>query len=188
MMIELHLGFRQKLKAVFESSLHQEVKLIALADFQGIDIEGFRIPGFKKDSEVKLPLWIAIELVKTGIAKFKEGEELDLKTLSKIHWIEVIQPSRTISPLPENFYLKLKLYMDELKSRITREADRIDEYKKGLTMAGDIVSSRLRKIVELTLARQTTQILSNLTIEERILYDGVREVLESWRSLYWVGS
>ncbi|MEM1559143.1 MAG: hypothetical protein QXH79_02645, partial [Candidatus Bathyarchaeia archaeon] len=62
------------------------------------------------------------------------------------------------------------------------------EYKKVLTMAGDIVSSRLRKIVELTLARQTTQILSNLTIEERILYDGVREVLESWRSLYWVGS
>jgi len=186
-MIERYLGFRQKLEAVLEDSLHQEVKLIALADFQGLDIEGFRIQGFKKDSEVKLPLWIAAELIKAGIVKFKEGEEIDLKILSKLHWIEVIQPSRVLSPLPENFYLKLKLYLDELKARALREIDKIEEYRKALMMAGDIVSSRLRKVMELTLTRQTTQTLSSLTMEERILYEGLRDVVEAWRNLYWVG-
>lgn len=186
-MIERYLGFRQRLESVLEDSLHQEVKLIALADFQGLDIEGFRVQEFKKDSEVKLPLWIAAELIKAGIVKFKEGEEIDLKMLSKLHWIEVIQPSRVLSPLPENFYLKLKLYLDELKARALREIDKIEEYRKALMMAGDIVSSRLRKVMELTLTRQTAQTLSNLTIEERILYEGLRDVVETWRNLYWVG-
>lgn len=186
-MIEHYLGFKQKLRTVLESSLHQEVRLIALADFQGIDIEGFRIQGFKKDSEVKLPLWVAIELVKAGIVAFKEGDGIDLKSLSKLHWIEVIQPSRVLSPLPENFYLKLKFYLDELKARVSREVDKIEEYRKALMMAGDIVSSRLRKVMELTLTRQTTQTLSNLSVEERVLYEGLREVIEEWRDVYRVG-
>ncbi|MCX8161762.1 MAG: DNA replication complex GINS family protein [Candidatus Bathyarchaeota archaeon] len=187
-MIERYLGFRQRLEAILENSLHQEVRLITLADFQGIDIEGFVIPGFKKDSEVKLPLWVAIELVKAGIVEFKEDERVDMKTLSKLHWIEVIQPSRVLSPLPENFYLKLKFYLDELKAKALREVDKIEEYRKALMMAGDIASSRLRKVMELTLAKQTIQTISNLSIEERILYEGLRGIVEEWRNLYWVGS
>lgn len=180
-------GLKARIEALLEESMNSEVKLIALSDFDGVEAGGFKIPRFERDSEVRLPLWAAVELVKSGIAEFKEGEAVDLKVLSKLHWIEVVQPSKVVSALPENFYVKLKLYLAMLKSRVPREPERIGEYEKALRMAGDIVASRIRKVVDLALTRQPSQILSNLTVEERLLYDAIHGAVEAWREAYGVG-
>jgi DNA-directed RNA polymerase beta' subunit len=163
----------------FENSL---AKIIANRNCPEIKLAGLKVGPFEEGNDYEIQYWIARELAKSGIARFRE-EMLDAAKLYKIQWKERVQTTRQISKLPEDFYPKLRRYLVELKEEITKKPEKIREYEKVRQLTQDIINSRLKKIVSLASApAQTEQILKNFTREERFLYEEIYKLISEWRT------
>jgi hypothetical protein len=164
----------------FENSL---AKIVANRNCQEIKLAGLKVGPFEEGNEYEVQHWIARELVKSGIARFRKEELLDAAKLYKIQWKERVQTTRQISKLPEDFYPKLRRYLVELKQEITKKPEKMREYEKVTRLTQDIINSRLKKIVSLASApAQTEQILRNFTREERFLYEEIYKLISEWRT------
>jgi hypothetical protein len=162
---------------------HSLVKIIANRNCAEIKLPGLDIGPFEEGNEYELPFWIAQELDKAGIARFREEERLDMTKLFKIQWTERVQTVGQISKLPENFYPKLRRYLTELKEEATKAPEKLREYEKSRHVTQDIVNLRLKKIVSLTSAPpQTEQMLKNFTTEERFLYERLHKITQEWKT------
>jgi hypothetical protein len=164
----------------FENSL---VKIIANRNCPEIKLAGLNIGPFEEGNEYEVQYWIAQELVKSGIARFREQEMLDASGLYKIQWKERVQTARQISKLPDKFYPKLRRCLEELKEKAAKKPEKMREYEKVTQLTRDILNSRLKKIVSLASApAQTGQILKNFTNEERFLYEQLYKLISEWRT------
>lgn len=164
----------------FENS---PVKIVANRNCPEIRLAGMRVGPFEEGVEHEVQYWVARNLVKSGIARFREGELLESTRLYKIQWKERVQTLRQVSKLPENFYPKLRRYMTEFKEEITKKPEKTREYEKVRHSTRDIVNTRLKKIVSLASApAQTEHILKNLTNEERFLYKQLFKIIKEWRA------
>ena len=93
-----------------------------------------------------------------------------------------MQSPSSLSALPQDFYPKLRLLISELRARTNEGPEGAREYVKVLNYSKDIVNCRVRKVVSMALARvEPTRALRNLTVEERMLYEEVRRLVEEWR-------
>jgi len=164
----------------FENSL---VKIIANRNCPEIKLAGLTVGPFEEGNEYEVQYWIAQELKKAGIARFREEEMLDAAKLSKIQWKERVQTTRQVSTLPEEFYPKLRRCLKELRKEADKKLEKRKEYEKVIQLTQDIVNSRLKKIVSLASApAQTEQVLKNLAIEERFLYEQLYALISEWRT------
>jgi hypothetical protein len=164
----------------FENS---RLKIVANRNCQEIKLAGLNVGPFEEGNEYEVQYWIARELVKSGIARFREEEMLDAAKLYKIKWKELVQTTRQISKLPEDFYPKLRRYLVELKQEIAKKPEKMREYEKVGQLTQDIVNSRLKKIVSLASApAQTEQILRKFAREERFLYAEIYKLISEWRT------
>ncbi len=164
----------------FENSL---VKIISNRNCSEIKLAGLKIGPFEEGNEYEVQYWIARELVKSGIARFREQEMLDASGLYKIQWKERVQTARQISELPDKFYPKLRRCLGELKEAAAKRPEKMREYEKVTQLTRDILNSRLKKIVSLASApAQTGQILKNFTNEERFLYEQLYKLISEWRT------
>jgi len=162
---------------------HSSVKIIANRNCPEIKLAGLKVGPFEEGNEYEVQYWIAQELEKHGIARFREEERLDATKLYKIQWKERVQTAGQISKLPENFYPKLRRYLAELKEEIIKKPEKMREYEKVRHLTRDIINSRLKKIVSLASApAQTEQILKNFTSEERFLYERLYKFINEWRT------
>ncbi len=168
-----------KLDFSFENS---PVKIIANRKCPEIKLAGLNVGPFEEGNEYEVSYWVAQELEKSGIARFRE-ERLDTAKLYKIQWVERAQTAGQISKLPENFYPKLRRYLAELKEEVAKNPEKIREYEKVKHLTRDVVISRLKKIVSLASApAQTEQILKNFTKEERFLYEQLYKLIHEWQT------
>jgi hypothetical protein len=159
------------------------VKIVANRDSPIIDLPGINVGPFKEGKEYEVRFWVAQELKKAGIAHIRMDEPLDLMTLNKIHWKETVQASQKVTPLPEDFYPKLRRYLEELNEEAIKKAEYRGDYEKARKLSDDITRTRLKKIVSLASSpAQTSQILGNLTKEELALYDYLYEKISKWRN------
>jgi len=164
----------------FENSL---VRIVANSNRPEIRLAGLTVGPFEEGSEYEVRYWIARELEKAGIVRFREEDLLNLSRLHKIQWKERVQTARRISELPEDFYPKLRRYMAEIEEQMTKKPEKIREYEKIRQVAQDIINSRLKKIVSLGSASvQTQQILKNLTSEEKSLCKEIHKLVNGWRA------
>lgn len=164
----------------FENSV---VKIVANRNCPEIKLAGLGVGPFEEGSDYEVQYWIAQELMKSGIARFREDELLDSAKLYKIQWKERVQTLGQVSELPENFYPKLRRYLTELKEEVTKNPEKMREYEKVRHLAQDIINSRLKKIVSLASApAQTEQILKSFTSEERFLYEQLHKLVNEWRT------
>jgi len=162
---------------------HSPVKIIANRNCPEIKLVGLDVGLFEEGNEYEVQFWIAQELEKAGIARFREEERLDAAKLSKIQWTERVQTVGQISKLPENFYPKLRRYLMELKEDVAKFPEKMREYEKIGHLARDVANARLKKIVSLASApTQTEQILKNFTGEERFLYEKLHGLIHKWRT------
>jgi hypothetical protein len=162
---------------------HSLVKIIANRNCPEIKLAGLNIGPFEEGNEYETPFWIAQELEKAGIARFREEERLDSAKLYKIQWTERVQTVGQISKLPENFYPKLRRCLKELKAEASKTPEKLRDYEKSAHVAQDIVNSRLRKIVSLASAPpQTEQTLKNFANEERFLYEQLNKLVHEWKT------
>jgi hypothetical protein len=159
------------------------IKIVANRDSPKIDLPGVKVGPFKEGKEYEVRFWIATELKKAGIAHLRIDEPLDLMKLNKIHWKETrIQTSQRVTPLPVDFYPKLRRYLKELNEEAIKKAEKRSDYEKAQKLSDDITRTRLKKIVSLASSSQTRQILENLTKEERVLYDCLYGTISNWRT------
>jgi hypothetical protein len=162
---------------------HSLVKIIANRNCTEIKLAGLNIGPFEEGNEYEVLFWIAQELEKAGIARFREEERLDTAKLYKMQWTERVQSVGQISKLPENFYPKVRRYLTELKEDAAKAPEKLREYEKSRYVTQDIVNSRIKKIVSLASAPpQTEQTLQSFTIEERFLYEQLNKLIHEWKN------
>ncbi len=159
------------------------VKIVINRNSPEIELAGLKVGPFQEGREYEVRFWVAQELKRAGIARFREEELLDLMKLNKIHWKERVQTSQKVASLPAGFYPRLRCYFDDLRSEAIRKAEKRMDYEKARRLSRDIINLRLKKIVSLASSpAQTNQILGNLTKEERDLYDRLYEIVSEWRT------
>jgi hypothetical protein len=163
----------------FENS---QARIVANRNHPEIKLAGITVGPLQEGSEYELNYWIAHELVKAGIAHFREDDRLDAAKLYKIQWRERVQIAGQISELPENFYPKLRRYIADLKEEISKQPEKIQEYEKARYLMWDIINSRLKKIVALSSGpAQTEEVLKKFTGEERLVYEQVSKFINQWK-------
>jgi hypothetical protein len=165
---------------VFENMV---VKIVANRNSPGIDIPGVKVGPFREGKEYEVRFWIAKELKKAGIAHIRMDEPLDLMILNKIHWKERVQSSQRVTSLPEEFYPKLRRYLEELNEEGIKKPEKRSDYEKAKNLSDDITQMRLKKIVSLASSpAQTRQILGSLTKEEKYVYDCLHKIISEWKT------
>jgi len=164
----------------FENS---PVRIIANRNCPEIKLAGLSVGPFEEGNEYEVQFWLAKELEKAGIARFREEERLDATKIYKIQWTERVQTAGQISKLPEDFYPKLRRCLTELKEEVGKSPEKMREYEKIWHLTRDIVNARLKKIVSIASApTQTEQMLKNFTGEERLLYEQIHKFIHEWRT------
>ena len=174
------LAFIRDADFTFENT---PIKIIVNRNCPEIELAGLKVGPFQEGREYEVRFWIARELEKAGIARFREEELLDLVKLNKIHWKERVQSTQQISSLTEDFYPRLRHYLADLKRDAIKKPEKMGDYEKARSLSRDIINLRLKKIVSLASApAQTDQILNNLTREERVVYKVLYETISEWRN------
>ncbi len=166
----------------FENSL---TKIVANRNHPEIKLAGLTVGPLQEGNEYEVHHWIAQELAEAGIAHFREEDILDATKLYKIQWKERVQIAGLISDLPEDFYPKLRRYLQQMKTDITKQPEptKVQEYEQAKQLANDIVNSRLKKIVTLSSGpTQTDQITKKLTPEEKLIFENLSKTVAKWRS------
>jgi hypothetical protein len=161
--------------------LNSIVKIIILKNLDNIVLADGKIESFKVGQEIEVSYWIAETLVNLNLAKFKE-EEVNLSSLSKIHWRETLPASRQLPKLNKNFYCSLKHFLHKLFIEAKKEPNKLKDYEKAINISRDIINCRIRKIASLASSPSVPEnILDNLTVEETKLYEELRNIIYEWR-------
>jgi hypothetical protein len=165
---------------MFENSL---VRVIANRNSPEIELAGLKIGPLQEGVELEVRFWAAQELAKAGVVRFREEDKLDAVKLNKIHWKERVQTVKQISPLPDDFYPKLRRFTKDSKKKANSTPEKLAEYDKIVRLSRDIVNCRVKKIISLASApEQTDQFLKSLTVEERALYNNLYNIIVEWRN------
>ena len=166
---------------VFENMV---VKIVANRNSPEIDLPGIKLGPFKEGKEYEVKYWIAQELKKAGIAHIRIEEPLDLTILNKIHWKERVQTSQKVTSLPEDFYPKLRRFLEELNEKAIKKPEKRSDSEKAKNLSDDITQMRLKKIISLASSAKdhTGQILRSLTKEEKYVYECLHEIINEWKT------
>jgi len=157
-------------------------RITLMRDFPETRIVDRILGPYRIGQEVELPLWIAQHLVQMGYGKFREDEQLTISILSTTHYKETLPGSRQIPKLSRSFYFQVRRLLKELKSQEAKDRNKARDLDRALALARDILNIRVKKIASLSASgEQTTEITSNLTAEEQILYEKMRLTVENWR-------
>jgi DNA replication initiation complex subunit (GINS family) len=146
-------------------------------------LAGLEVGPFEEGREYEVRFWIARELERVGVVRFREEDMLDIVKLTKMHWKERVQPTNKVSPLPEEFYPKLRRYLASLKKAANSKPEKLKEHEKSTRISCDIVNCRVKKIVSLASSFPlSAQALQGLTPEERTLYHDLHKIINAWRT------
>ena len=158
--------------------------VILLKNLSSLKLGSIIIGPFKEGEEVETKNWIASELIKAGYARYHDDYAMNSVSLNKIHWRETrLQTGRRISSLPDNFYPRLRRYLNSLKEKAISDASFAVEYDRSVRLVHDIINCRLKKIVSLAAApSQTENVLRSLTNEERMLYTELHTKILEWNT------
>jgi len=164
----------------FENSL---VRITANRTCPEIKLAGLSVGPFDEGSDYEVCYWVAQELVNSGVARFHAEDQLDVGKLGKIQWMERVQTAGQMSKLPEGFYPRLRRCIAEARKGMVNNPEKMREFERMDQLTKDIVNSRLKKIVTFaTSPAQTESSMRNLTVEERLLYEQLYQVISKWKT------
>jgi hypothetical protein len=147
-------------------------------------VGGLDLPSSVEGSEARIPLWAARVLSKEGIVKLSldEGQDLKSSELFKLSWKE--ERNEMLSPLPANFYPKLRDLVDDLNRSIKENPTHttLSEQRQAYMKAKDLINCRLQKILRLSFERNPPKgAVEALQPEERAIFEALRSEIEEWR-------
>jgi hypothetical protein len=161
------------------------VKIVANRNCPEIKLSGLTVGPFDEGNEYEIYFWVAKELAATNMIHFREDDILDATKLFKTQWKESVQTPGQISELPNDFYPKLRRYLQDLKEQATQtqQPEKFQECDRIKHLARDIANSRLKKIIALAAApTQSEQVTKKLTIEEKLFHDQLVKIISEWKT------
>lgn len=177
---EISETVKAKIRAVdfiFENSV---VTMTANRNCQQIKLVGLSIGPFEEGNLYQVRYWVAKELSRSRIAVIKEGQMLDLKTLTQKHYRMHCQTSRTFIRLESFFYARVRRFLAQLQRRTSADA-RKREFEKAEEMVEDLIRNRRMKIINrFAHSSMTTEILEKLTPEERAFFESPKGSADSY--------
>lgn len=172
----------QKIKDIDFDFENRTIRIVLLQELPELEILGQSANSHRKGEEMEVPRWVANEIINQGLAKYCEKEELTIQELSKVHWREALPGARQIPQLEELFYCRLRRFLFNLEGKGKSDIAKFKEYEKALSISNDIVNCRLRKILTLASSPfQTSDLVKNLTLEERSLLESLSKTINYWR-------
>lgn len=138
---------------------------------------------FKAGQRVKLPYSYALALIREGAAEVDSEQLPTISTIKKCTWAE--EKSEELQPLEEDFYLKLTLYVRDLKEKSRRGDSSAEEnYRRIRIAATDLIRLRTLKIAQLALRNPAPirEKMKSMTREEQILYVNLCTQISTWMS------
>jgi len=178
--LSMNVSFIEDADFIFENC---PVRVVAVRNSPKIELVGVEVGPFEEGNEYSVKFWIAKQLEKAGVVRFSEEEMLDVAKLIKIQWVDRIQSVSQVSSLPETFYPKLRYLLADLKVSSRNSVEKMRDYEKVKWLSQDIVTCRLKKIVSLAAASdRADQVIRNLTVEERKLYEDLRRIISEWKA------
>ncbi len=137
----------------------------------------------KKGDEIELPRWHARLLKELGYVEVKDGY-VDLDYINVHHFKERKSSSGgMLTQVPQDFYIKSFELVERL-TRLIRESPSqaiLRDREVAERNLIDIAEARLAKILKLSYSGGE-EFRDRMTSEERIIYNHLMEVLESWRN------
>ncbi|UCB59682.1 MAG: DNA replication complex GINS family protein [Candidatus Bathyarchaeota archaeon] len=162
---------------------NKPVKVTANRNEEKIELAGLDVGPFEEGREYEVRFWVARELERAGIVRFRGEDMLDVVKLHKIRWKEKVQPTNKVSSLPAEFYPRLRRYLSYLQEAPSNTSEKLKNREKSTSISQDIVNCRVKKIVSLASSPPlTAQTLQNLTPEERSLYHCLHGIINDWRA------
>jgi len=161
------------------------IKIVANRNCPEIKLSGLTVGPFDEGNEYEVYFWVAKQLAQAGIVHFREDEILDNTKLFKAQWKEGVQIPGQISELTDDFYPKLRRFLNDLKDQATQtqQSEKFHEYDRTKQLSRDIVNSRLKKIVALASGPgQSEQVLKKLTDEEKLIYERLVKIISEWKA------
>ncbi|MBS7650485.1 MAG: hypothetical protein QXI59_03925 [Candidatus Bathyarchaeia archaeon] len=158
------------------------ISIRVLRDVPELFFSGNALGPLKEGQEIEVPRWMASEFIRYRMAKILNDKPLDVAELTKIHWRESIPGSRELPPLDYDFYHKLRSLIKDLAVREEYDHPNKPTIYRILTQAKDIITCRIRKILNLAAAPLPSGVLlERIALEERILYNRISCVIDEWR-------
>ncbi len=149
-------------------------------DMTSLNVIGLTM-NIKEGKEIEVPYWVAEEIVKAGKGELIE-DRFNVKELAKAHWREALPSSRHLSPIGDNFYFNLRRFSEKLKDESVGNIEKMNDLEKVNSMAQDIINCRVRKLVSLATSQvDQSEIIKNLTFEEKMLFDTIKELVSNWK-------
>jgi len=161
MVAEEFRALLRRVEVEFQNSLEE---IVLLKDLQKLSLPSGTLENLRAGSRLRVFRWAAKKLIEKGIAK-PVDEIMDRKNILKLGWKEKNNPSE-LQPLPEYFYLRVR--------DLRPEKDEI------LPDLMDIHALRLNKLMNLAAKRISPTILENLTAEEKVFYQTLLSLVNTW--------
>ena len=139
--------------------------------------DGFEEASLTKGSEDELQFWLAEELQKQN--KIKILDSISLEELGRILFQERqnVNTPASLVRLPKDFYFRVIALIKDLKTQKDLEA--LEQLKKASQLINEIISIRIRKIIQLAfLGIIDQEIIDKLTAEEILVYKNIRYTIE----------
>ncbi|QIW25304.1 DNA replication complex GINS family protein [Sulfolobus sp. S-194] len=165
-----------QLKALSKLNLLNKKKIMVLDDWGPFD-DGFEEISLTKGSEDEIKLWLADELQKKSIVRILDY--VSVEELGRVLFQERqnINTPASLVKLPKDFYYRALLLIDNLKLKNDLEA--IEQIRKARQLINEIISIRIRKIIQLAFLGISDQtILDRLTTEEILVYRNIKYTIE----------
>jgi DNA replication initiation complex subunit (GINS family) len=141
---------------------------------------------YKEGDEMKLPYWQAKILVKENFAAFMDLKPIQQGDLNKILYREL--PNPQLTSIDPNFYVKIHEDLVDLTEKYQKDQDILlfQKMEKIKSLFKDVTSRRFYKLLRLaaTGVQEGPVNLENLSNEEKVLYESLRNILREWESRF----
>ncbi|MCS7099683.1 MAG: hypothetical protein RMH84_02930 [Sulfolobales archaeon] len=153
-------------------------RVLALKDLGILAIDKEKI-NIKKGDEVSLPVWLALELQKSGYAELRDTLLRD-SDVFRYHHMERISRGGKPADIREDIYFLAELTIYRLSHGKNAEtALRVEKLKRAIA---NMLDSRLSKVVNAALNLDLKQASDvSKALEEVLLFRILKRVLNSWR-------
>jgi len=160
------------------------VGIVFLKPFSATTVGDLELKSFTEGDEAKIPLWAAKVLEKEGVVRLalEESQQLKSSELFKLSWKE--ERNETLSPLPTNFYPKLRdlilILNESIKQNPTHTT--LSEQRQAHMKAQDLINCRLQKILRISFEKNPQKnVVESLQPEEKALFNAIRSEIDEWR-------
>lgn len=158
--------------------LLSSVRTLVLRDLGVVVIDKERV-SVRRGDEVNLPLWLALELHRSGYAELRDVALRDVDLLKYYHMERTSKGSR-LADVREDLYFSAGITVSRFNREKTAETlSKVEKFKGTLNSLVDLRLSKLANAAVNLDVKQASEV--SKILEEMILYRLLKKVLESWR-------